>query len=161
MPPHPLTNFKIQKYYPNKSRFNSVYARDNLPKIMDGADVITLDEYSDTGTHWVDLYLGGASPKGVKNSDIIYFNSLGVEHIPKEIKTFIGCPSSSALHNKNIKTNIFRIEAYDSIMCGCFCIGFIDFMLAGKNLSEFTNIFSPNNFKKNDDIILNYFMTNV
>ena len=59
---------------------------------------------------------------------------------PKEIKTFIG--------NKNIKINIFRIQAYDSIMCGYFCIGFIDFMLAGKTLTDFRNLFSPNNFKK-------------
>ena len=57
---------------------------------------------------------------------------------PKEIKKFVG--------NKNIKTNIFRIQAYDSIVFGYFCIGFIDFMLAGKTLIKFTNIFSPNNF---------------
>ena len=89
----------------------------------------------------------------VHNNDVTYFDSFGVEHIPKEIKTFI--------NNKNIKTNIFRIQAYDSIMCGYFCIGFIDFMLAGKTLSDFTNIFSPNNSKINDDIILKYFITNV
>ena len=87
------------------------------------------------------------------NTNITYFDSFGVEHIPKEIKKFI--------KNKNIKTNIFRIQAYDSIMCGYFCIGFIDFMLAGKTLTEYTNLFSPNNFKKNDDIILNYFMSNI
>ena len=63
------------------------------------------------------------------------------------------------MNNKNIKTNIFRIQVYDSIMSGYFCIGFIDFMLARK--TYFTNLFSPNNFKKNDNIILNYFMTNV
>ena len=137
---HPLTNFEIQKYYQNEPRFNGVYSRDNLPKIKDGAYVINLDEYSDVGTHWVALY--------VQNNDAPYFDSFGVEHIPKEIKTFIG--------TKNIKTNIFRIQAYDSIMCGYFCIGFIDFMLAGKTLTDFTNLFSPNNFKKND-IILNYF----
>ena len=76
----------------------------------------------------------------VQNSNVTYFGHFGVEHIPKEIRTFIG--------NKNIKTNIFRIQAYDSIMCGYFCIGFIDFMLAGKTLTEFTNLFSPNNLKK-------------
>ena len=145
MPPHPLTNFEIQKYYQNEPRFNGVYSRDNLPKIKDGAYIINLDEYSDIGTHWVALY--------VQNNDVIYFDSFGVEHIPKEIKTFIS--------NKNIKTNIFRIQAYDSIMCGYFCIGFIDFMLAGKSLTEFTNLFLPNNFKKNDDIILNYFTNNI
>ena len=60
---------------------------------------------------------------------------------------------------KKIQTNIFRIQAYDSIMCGYFYIGFIDFMLAGK--TEFTNLFSPNSFEKNYDIILKHFMTNV
>ena len=90
----------------------------------------------------------------MKNNDVTYFDSFGVEHIPKEIRTFIDCPLI-------IKTNIFRRQAYDSILCGYFCIGFIDFMLAGKTLTDFTNLFSPNNFKKNYDIILNYFMTNV
>ena len=132
MPPHPLNNFEIQKYYQNEPRFNDVYSRDNLPKIKDEAYVINLDEYSDIGTHWVALY--------VQNNDVTYFDSFGVEHIPKEIKTFIS--------NKNIKTNIFRIQAYHSIMCGFFCIGFINFMLAGKALTEFTNLFSTNNFKK-------------
>ena len=89
----------------------------------------------------------------VNNNDVTYFDSFGVEPIPEEIKAFI--------NNKNIKTSIFRIQAYDSIMCGYFCIGFIDFVLKGKTLTEFTNLFSPNNFKKNDDIILNYFMSNV
>ena len=89
----------------------------------------------------------------MSNNDVTYFNRFGVEHIPKEIKTFV-C-------NKNIKTNIFRIQTYDSIMCGYSCIGFINFMLTGKTLTDFTNIFSPTNFKKIDDIILNYFMINV
>ena len=72
-------------------------------------------------------------------NNVIDFNRFGAEHIPKEIKKFI--------QNKNIKTNIFRIQAYDSIMCGYFCIGFINFMLAGKTLTDFTNLFSPHNFK--------------
>ena len=63
------------------------------------------------------------------NNNVTYFDSFGVEHIPKEIKEFINCPLSSALQNKKITTNIFRIQAYDSVMCGYFCIGFIDFML--------------------------------
>ena len=132
-------------YYENESRFNGVYSRDNLlNKIKDGAYVINLHEYSDTGTHWIALY--------VKNNDITYFDSFGVEHIPMEIIKFI--------ENKNIKTNIFRIQAYDSIMCGYFCIAFIDFMLKRKTLTEYTNLFSPNNFKKNDDTVSNYFMNN-
>ena len=89
----------------------------------------------------------------MRNSDVTYFDSFGVEHIPKEIKAFIG-------RSLSVTTNIFRIQAFDSIMCGYFCIGFIDFMLAGKTLTEFTNLFSPNNFKKNDDTILKSFMNN-
>ena len=83
MPPHPLTNFEIQKYYQNE------------PK-----------------THWIALYVNG--------NNIIYFESFRVEHIPREIKKLIG--------NKSI-TNIYRIQAYNSIMCIYFYIGFIDFML--------------------------------
>ena len=132
MPPHPLTNLEIQKYQ-NKPRFNGVYSSDNLPKIKDGAYVINLDDYSNIGTHWVALY--------VHNNDATYFDSFDVEHILKEIKTFID-------RSLSITTNIFRIQAYDSIMCGYFCIGFIDFLLAGKTLTEFTNRFSPNHFKK-------------
>ena len=79
--------------------------------------MINLDEYADIGTRWIALYVQ-------KNDEVIYFDSFGVEHIPKEIKTFTG--------NKNIKTNIFRMQEYDSIMWGYFCIEFIDFMLAGK-----------------------------
>ena len=77
----------------------------------------------------------------VKNNDITYFDSFGVEHLPKEIKAFI--------KNRNIETNIFRIQAYDSIMCGYFCIVFINFIFKGKTLTEFTNLFSPYDFKKN------------
>ena len=87
MAPHPLTDFEIQKYYQNEPRFNDVYSRDNSPErssveIKDGTYVINLDEYSDIGTHWIALY--------VQNNDVTYFDSFGVEHIPKEIKTFIG-----------------------------------------------------------------------
>ena len=96
------------------------------------------------GTHWIALY--------VKNNNITYFDSFGVEHIPKEITKFID--------NKNIKTNIFRIQAYDSTMCGYFCIGFINLMFKGKTLTEYTNLFSPNIFKRNNDTIINYFMNN-
>ena len=65
------------------------------------------------------------------------------------------------IDNKKIITNIFRIQAYDSTMCGYFCIGFINFMFNGNSLTDFTNIFLPNNFKENDDIILNYFLANL
>ena len=117
------------KYYENEPRFNGIYSRDNLSKIKDGAYIINLDEYSDISTHWVTLY--------VKNNKVTYFNSFGVEHIPKEIIKFI--------EDRNIIfiifTNIFRIEAYDSIMCRYFCIAFIDFMFKGKSLTDYTNLF--------------------
>ena len=87
------------------------------------------------------------------NKTVTYFDASGVEHIPKEIMKFI--------NNKNIITNAFRIQAYDSIMCGYFCIGFINFMFKGNSLTDFTNLFSPNDFRQNDDIILNYFLANL
>ena len=109
MSPHPLTNLEIQKYYQNKLRFNGVYSRDNLPdKINDGTYVINLDEYFDIGTHWIVLY--------ALNNNVTYFDSFGVEHIPKEIKRFTD--------NKNVQT--YRTQGYDSVMYGYFCIGFID-----------------------------------
>ena len=97
----PLTNFETQMYYQNEPRFNGVYSIDNLPdKIKDGAYAINLDEYSNTGTHWIALY--------VNFKTVTYFDSFGVEHIPKEIRKII--------NNKNIITNIFKIQAYDSVM---------------------------------------------
>ena len=84
LPAHPLTNFEIQEYYQNEPRFNGVFSRDNLPNIIkNGAYVINLDEYHDIGTHWVALY--------VNNKIVTYFDSFGVEHIPKEIMNFINC----------------------------------------------------------------------
>ena len=133
LPPHPLTNLEIQKYYQNEPRFNGVFSRDNLPNnnIKNGAYVINLDKYQDVGTHWVALY--------VNNKTITYFDSFRVEHIPREIIKLIA--------RKKI-TNIYRIQAYDSIMCGYFCIGFINFMFNGKSLTDYTNLFSPNDLKK-------------
>ena len=82
LPFHPLTNIEINEYYKNEPRFNGVYSRNNLPKkIRKGACVINLDEYENTGTHWVSLF--------VKTNEAIYFDSFGVEHIPKEINKFI------------------------------------------------------------------------
>ena len=110
--------FEIQKYYQNGSRSNGVYSRDNLPdKIKDGTYAVNLDGYQDIGTYCTALY--------ALNNNVTCFDSFEIEHIPKKIKIFI---------NKSIfVTNIFKIQAYDSIMCGYFCIAFIDFILAGKN----------------------------
>ena len=123
MPPYPLTNFEIETFYQNEPKFNGAYSRNNLSKIKDREYMINLDEYESIETYWIVLYI---NPKNVT-----YFVSFGVEHIPKDIRKFFG--------NKNIITNIYRIQAYDSIMCGYFCLGFIDFMLKGKSLLEYTN----------------------
>ena len=82
LPFHPLTNIEISEYYKNEPRFNGVYSRNNLPnKIKKGVYVINLDEYENTGTHWVALF--------VKPKYMVYFDSFGIEHIPKEINKFI------------------------------------------------------------------------
>ena len=129
MPPHPLTNFEIQKYYQTEPRFNDVYSRNNLPKnVKDGAYVINLYEYADVGTHWIALFC--------KRSEIVYFDSSVIE----EIKNFIG--------NKSIKAIIFRVEAKYSIMRWYCNIGFIDFIIAGKKLTDFMKIFLLMTLKK-------------
>ena len=112
-----------------------------LKKIKDGTYVINLDEFADVGTYRIALFCN--------RNEIVYFASFGVEHIPEEIKEFI--------RNQNIKANIFWIQENNSIMCDYFCIICIDFMLAGKKLTDYTNLFSPYDFKKNDNIILSYF----
>ena len=104
MSPHPLTNFEIQKYYQNKPKFNCVYSRNNLAKIKDGTYLINLDDFKSIGTHWLALY--------VKGNNIIYFDSFGIEHISKVIKRFI--------ENKNIITNICRMQSCDLISCEYF-----------------------------------------
>ena len=98
---HPLTNFEIQKYYKNELRFNGIFSRNNLPKkIKDRAYVINLDHYADLGTHWIALFCDRIK--------IVNFDSFSVEHVPEEIKEFVG--------NKNTKGNIFRVQANDSVM---------------------------------------------
>ena len=78
------------------------------------------------------------SKQTYRHIESVYFDSFRVEHVPEEIKEFIG--------NKKIKANIFRVQANNSIMCEYFCIGFIDFMPAGKTLIDFTRMFSPYDF---------------
>ena len=96
IPPHALTNFEIQKYYKNESRFNGVYSRDNLPEhssteIKDGTYIINLDDHSDIGIDWVAFYVqnnnnNNKKKKKKKKNSVIYIDSFGAEHIPKEIK---------------------------------------------------------------------------
>ena len=81
----------------------------------------------------------------LKLTKLLILIVLGIEHIPKEI--------NKSINNNNIESSIFRIQAYDSIMCGYFCIEFINFILKGKTLLDYTNLFSPNDFKNNDQVI--------
>ena len=123
-----------------------VFSRNNLlKKVEDGAYIINLDEYEDVGTHWIALFSN--------KNNIIYFDSFHVEYILKEIKKIINHTSQ----NKKIISNIFRIQANDSVMCGYFCTGFTDFMLAGKKLTDYRNLFSTYDLKKNYNTILSYF----
>ena len=95
MPPYPLTNVQIQKYYQNELRFNGVFSGDNFPKIIKyGAYVINLDGYADFGKLWIALCFS--------RIEIVYFDSFVEEHVPEEIKKFFG--------NKNIIANIFRVK---------------------------------------------------
>ena len=136
-----------------------MYSRNNLPnEIKKGAYVINLDEYENTGKHWIALF--------VKTNEAIYFDSFGIEHIPKEINKFINNDTTKSTAEPSslersaislIKSNIFRIQAYGSIMCGYFCIEFINCMLKDKTLLDYTNLFSPNDFKKNDQVIKRIF----
>ena len=129
-----MTNFEIQKYYQNEPRFNGVYSRDNLTdKIKNGTYVINLDEYSDIGTHWIAFYALSLELNMSQNK----FETLLVIKILRDLRS---------------QKNIFRIQTYDSVMS----IGFFDFMLKGKSVTNFTNIFSQN-LLKNDDIILKSF----
>ena len=107
MLPYPLTNFEIQKYCQNKPRFNGVSSRNNLSKkIKDGAYVTNFDEYVHIGTHWIALFCN--------RSEIVYFDNFGVEHVTEEIKKFV--------RNKNIITNIFRVQGNNSVMSGTFAL---------------------------------------
>ena len=108
MLPNSPTNSETQKYYQHEPKFDGVYRRSNLPRIKDRACVISFDDYESIWTHCIDLYVNG--------NNVTYFDGFGVEHIPKEIKNIIG--------NKNIVTNIYRIQVNSSIMRGYFCIGF-------------------------------------
>ena len=124
----------------NLNLINTINSRNNLPKIKDWAYVINLDEFKYMRTHWI-LY--------VISNNIIYFDSFGLEHIPKEIMKFI--------RNKNVITNIYRIQTYGLIICRYFCTEFIDFMLNSKSLLDYINLFSPSDYENNDKVILKYF----
>lgn len=129
-------------YFDSDKRFDGVFSRDNLNIFnKDGAYIINLDKYDNIGTHWVAIYL--------KNDNVTYFDSFGIEYIPKEITKLI--------NDKSIKSNIFRIQSLNSILCGYFYIGFIEYTFNNLGLNEYTKLFLVTDFDKNDQIILDYF----
>ena len=132
IPPHPLTNFQIQKYYQINLDLMEFILEIIYLKIKDGEYVINFDEYSDIRTHWIDLY--------AINNHVTYFDSFRVEHIPKEMEKFI--------NRFTIKTNNYRMQAYNSVMCEYLCIGFIDLILKDKILKDFTSFFHQIMIKK-------------
>ena len=154
IPPHPLTNFEIQKYYENESRLNGVFSRDNLPKtIKNGAYVINLDEFVYVGTHWIALFCKklklfisivlvlNALLKKLKNSLEIKAS----KDISFEYKQVFQCVDTFALDS------MFLCLVVKNLLVLSAC-----FMFGGKKLTDFVSFFSPYDFEKNDSIILSY-----
>ena len=113
----------------------------NLPRVKDRVYVKNLDDENSKRTLWVSLFID-------KNT-AVYFDSFGIEYIPQEVL--------NKIRDNSITHNIFRIQDNDSIKCGFYCIAFIEYMLSIKSLWNYTNLFSPNDYKKNDKIIYKYF----
>ena len=105
------------------------------------AYVLNLDDKNGKGAHWVSLF--------IHKNVAIYFDSFGIENIPQE--------ALNKIREKSINHNIFRMQDNESIMCGFYCIAFIKYMLVGETLLDYTNLFSPNDYKKNDKITYKYF----
>ena len=102
--PNFSTKFQINNYYQNKPKFNVVYSRINLAKIKDGTYAINLDDYKSAGTHLITLYV----------------NVYNITHFDSYIYIFINIfqkKQEKCIDNKNITTDIYRIQAYDSVMC--------------------------------------------
>ena len=111
----------------------TLFSINNLPKIKDGAYVINLNDKNSKGTHWVSLFTD-------RNLDV-YFDFFGIDYIPQEVL--------NKDKNKSTTHNIFRIQDNESIMCRFNCIAFIEYMLARKNLLDYTNLFSPKDWQNN------------
>ena len=128
----PLKNIQITNYFNYKPKLNGAFSRNNLPRIKDGVYIINLDDKKSNITHWVSLFTDRSAP--------VYLDSFGIEYIPQEI--------SNNIKHKSITHNTFRIQGNKSIMSGFYCITLIEYMLAVKTLLDYTNLFSPNDYKK-------------
>ena len=131
---------KITKYFNYEPMFNSVFSRYYLLRIKDGVYAINLDDKQSKGTHWVSSFTGRYTA--------VYFDSFGIEYIPQEVL--------SKIKNNSITHNMFRIQVVNS-MCGFYFIAFVEYMLAGKSLLDYTNLLSPDDYKKNGKTIYRYF----
>ena len=120
-------------------RFNGVYSINNLSRIKDGAYVINFDDKKVKG-HWVSLV--------IDRYTAAYFDSFGIEYIPQGVL--------NKINDKFITHNIFRIQDNEPIMCEFYCIAFIEYTLVEKTLLNHSNLFSPNDYKKNDKMIFKY-----
>ena len=137
VPLNPLNNIKITNYLHYEPRLNGLFSRNNLPRIKDGAFVINLDDTDSKGKHWVSLLID-------KNT-AVSFESFGIEYIALEVL--------NKIRDKSVTHNIFRMQDNESIAYGFYCITFIEYILVRKTLLDYTNLFSPNDYKKNDKII--------
>ena len=120
----------------NLNLLTFIFSRDNLPIMKDEAYVISLDDKQSRGTHWVSLF--------VYRNEAVYFDSLEIEYIPQKVLKKIKC--------KSITRNIFRIQSNVSIIST-----FIEYMISGKTLLDYTNLFTLFDYQKNDKTIYKYF----
>ena len=128
---------QYRDYFCCKLRSNGVLSRNNLLRIKYGEYVINLDDKKSKGTHWVLLF--------IDRNLAVYYDSFQIDYILQEVL--------NKIKDKSIPHNIFRIQYNESIMCGCHCIAFIEYMFSGKTLLDYTNLISPNNYKRNDKIM--------
>ena len=136
---HLLSNIDITNYFDYEPRFDGVFSKKNSSRIKHGAFLINLDDKKSKGRHWVTLL--------IDRNKVVYFLSFETQYILQEILN----------KDKSITHSIFRIPNDDSILCGFYCMALIEYMLAGKALLDYTNLISPNDYKKNDKIIYKYF----
>ena len=106
------------------------FSRNNLPRIKDGVYAVNLDDKKSKETDWVSLF--------IDRNKAAYFNYFGIEYIPQEVL--------NKIRDKSITYSIFRIQDNDSIMCGFYCIVFIEYILAGKILLDYTNLISSSDY---------------
>ena len=129
---HPLKNIEITNYFEYESRLNGVFSRNNLPKIKDEVCVINLNDKNSKKAHCVWVF--------IDKNVVLYFDSFGIQYIPPEVL--------NKIIDKSITHNLFRIQDNESIMCGFYCIAFIEYMSSGKTLLDSTDLFSLIDHKK-------------